>query len=334
VHRRGWAPLVEAAREVFRPGALLGESVFVRDLRARIARVARSAEPVLLRGPSGSGKSFVARILHFSSARAGAFLEVACGAFGAAQLAVELFGTDAMAGAFQLAQGGTLHLQDVEHLPPPLQERLLQSLDQGRLDAPELVRMVCSSTTSLEAAVERGQFQAELLQRLGEETLLLPGLAERPEDIDALSRHFLARHSRFEDARFAPGAAHVLARHDWPGNVRELEGVVLAASTAASKSEIGVDDLPPPLPELHRRDRSEPEARVPARHRFDPAGMERELESVLASLGSTVSLLDAYEKVALLHALRLKGGDKLAAAKLLGVGKSTFYRKLKQHGIT
>jgi two-component system response regulator PilR (NtrC family) len=225
-------------------------------------------------------------------------------------------------------------LQDVEHLPPPLQERLLLSLAQTRPGTPEVVRLVASSSASLESAVERGQLQAQLAQQLGAETLVLPALKERPEDIEALSRHFLARHGRFADACFAPDAARVLARHDWPGNVRELERVVLGAAMAASKSEIQVDDLPQPLPELHRRERSKPEARVLARHRFDPTGMERELETVLASLGSTVSLLDAYEKVALLHALRLKGGDKLAAAKLLRVGKSTFYRKLKQHGIT
>ncbi len=348
--RREWAPLVEVARETYRPAALLGTSAAVRELRRRLEELARGDEPVLLRGPGGSGKAFAARILHYSGARPGPFVAFACGALGGGALETELFGGgegEASGGAEPVgaalqAQGGTLFLQDVERLPLPLQERLLEALTSGRLTrptgAPERleVRLVAGTRADLERAVAQGQFLPELAQRFAPRTLTLPALRERPEDVAPLARHFLARHARCEDARFSARAAWLLAQHDWPENARELERIVQEACASAADAEIGVQDLPRPLDELQAAlERKGVRAPLPGVSAgADGSGADGHAPlAPLDALDATVSLLDAYEKKALLHALQLKRGDKLAAAKLLEVGKSTFYRKLKQHGI-
>jgi len=354
--RREWAPLIEAAREVFRPSALLGTSTAIRDLRARVARAAGTDAPVLLQGPSGSGKRFLARILHYSGTRTGPFVEVTCGTSDAHELELELFGAGRgsvpegeRGGAFLAASGGTLFLQDVERLPEKLQERVLEMLAERHgqrpgSTAPERVgaRLVACTRvglagtslagTSIERGVEQREFSPELAQRLAAETLILPALKERAEDIEALGRHFLARYARFDEPSFSAEAAWVLGRYEWPDNVRELERSVQVACEAARSREIQLADLPQLFSDIYR---SQPRRRgsVAPLPSFPAGNLDQALHAVRSSLGSTVSLLDAYEKGALLHALSLTHGDKLAAAKLLEVGKSTFYRKLKLHGI-
>ncbi len=329
------ALLVEAAREVFRPAALLGSSATIRELRARVARAANTDQPVLVRGPSGSGKGFVARCLHFSGARPGPFVAVACGGSDVRELELELFGGGKGAqepgersGAFQLTSGGTLFLQDVERLPGRLQERVLETLVQRqvrRQDSTTVervdVRLVAGTRIDLERAALQGEFSPKLARRLAAETLVLTALQDRAQDIDALAQHFLARYSRFEDARFSVDAAWVLGQYAWPDNVRELERTVQCACEAAQTSEIQLADLPQPFLDLHRAQPRRSSGAAPVQLRLH------------SSADAKVSLLDAYEKGALLHALSLTSGDKLAAARLLEVGKSTFYRKLKLHGI-
>ena len=342
--RRELAPLLEAAREVFRPSALLGDSAAIRDLRARVARAAGTDAAVLVQGPSGSGKGFLARILHYSGARAGSFVAVACDACGARELELELFagkgsGPDGeRPGAFQASSGGTLFLQDVERLPEKLQERVLETLVERRVQRPGSttaervdVRLVAGTRTGLERAVERREFSPELAQRLAAETLTLPALKERAQDIDALAQHFLARYARFDEPSFSAEVTWALGRHDWPDNVRELERTVQVACEATRAREVQLADLPQPFQDLYRsQPRRSSGAPAPRGH---SGSLDQALLSLRSSLGSTVSLLDAYEKGALIHALSLTRGDKLAAAKLLEVGKSTFYRKLKLHGI-
>jgi len=341
-----WGALVEAARALFRPSALLGTSAAAQALRERLVRAASGEHPLLVQGPSGSGKEFVARILHYSGGRPGPFVSLACGAFGARELEHELFGSAKggapdpadRPGALQLAHGGTLFLRDVERLPMPLQERLLEVLLHGRLPRAGGsgeridVRLVAGTRADLARAVEHGQFERELARRLAAESLRLTALSERVEDIAPLAKAFLARHARFDGASFTPEALWVLEQHGWPENVRELELTVQGACMAARGPELGLADLPQSLNDL-ARNMGERGHKPHAGGKKGDAGLEHEFDALLASLGSTVSLLDAYEKGALLHSLRLTRGDKLAAAKLLKVGKSTFYRKLKQYGI-
>jgi DNA-binding NtrC family response regulator len=339
--RHDRAPLLAAARELFRPSALLGSSPAMRDLRARAARLAHSDAAVLVQGPSGSGKGFLARILHYSGTRAGPFVEVACSATGARELELELFGAGREggdSGAIQAAHGGTLFLRDAERLPEKLQERVLEALSERRIQRAGStsagradVRLVASTRAGLEPAAQGRGFAPELARWLVAETLVLPALTERVQDVDVLARHFLARYACFEEPSLSADAAWVLAHHDWPDNVRELERTVQVACEAARAPEVQLADLPRPLQELERSlPRRSSGAAAP---RAQAGSLDQAMHALRSSLGSTVSLLDAYEKGALLHALSLTRGDKLAAAKLLDVGKSTFYRKLKIHGI-
>ncbi|MEQ1893210.1 MAG: sigma 54-interacting transcriptional regulator, partial [Planctomycetota bacterium] len=338
--RREWGPLVEAAREVFQPQALLGTSPAIRDLRARLARAARSDAPTLLLGPAGSGKGFAARILHFSGGRGGPFVSLACGSVDRGELEGELFGKAKVAneaeqaGALQQAQGGTLYLQDIELLPVALRQRLLQAIESGRVtraggsgeEACD-VRLVVGSRRDLARAVEAGELEPALLAPFAGEILRLPALGESVADLEILTQHFLARHARFEEARLTSEAAAALALHDWPENVRELARLLQGACELARTSEIRLEDLPSQLVDRFRaQSLASTRAALPRprpKAGFLPA----------SALDSAVSLLDVYEKHALLHALSETDGDKLAAAKLVGVGKSTFYRKLKTHGI-
>lgn len=339
--RREQAPLMEAAREVFRVSALLGTSPVMRELRDRVARAALSEGPALLQGPSGSGKGFLARILHYSGVRSGPFVELDCGELGPEDAELELFGdsdANGRIGALQRAAGGTLFLRDIERLEPRLQQRLLDAivnervLRQGASNAERVhVRVLASTRTGLSEAVDQGRFLLGLESRLTAEVFVLHGLKARREDLPALSAHFLAKYGRYPETRLTAEALAAFLRYDWPDNVRELELVIRHACGAARRGAIGPEDLPSPLADIHRGPRPAPPL-PPAI--AEPSGLERELDSLRASLDTTVSLLDAYEKGALLHALSLTQHDKLAAAKLLQIGKSTFYRKLKQHGIS
>jgi len=343
--RREWGPLLEALRTSFHPQAFLGASAAAAGVRAELARLVEGDAPVLLSGARGTGKELAARILHFSSGRAGALVPVACGALGAVGLEHELFGhargaspeavTD-QAGAFQKAHHGTLYLQDVERLPLQLQARVLEALDSGRVQrvgsgTSERVsaRLLAGTTTDLARAVEQGTFRADLLQRLAGERIVLLPLAGRPDDVELLARHFLARFARFAQASLAPEAAAALTRHAWSENVRELQLAVREACRSARGAELQLSDLPPALVERAASPGRVAEPKAPLPHKTQPAAFHISPTDLVGA-----SLLDAYERCALLHALRDTEGDKLAAARLVGIGKSTFYRKLKQHGLS
>jgi len=329
--------LAEAARLVFRPAALAGTSLAIRELRARVGQLAQTEAPVLVLGPRGSGKSFLARVLHVSGPRPGAFVPLACAPGPNAE--AELFGSaaesggEAQPGAVHRAQGGTLFLQDIERLSPDLQRRLLELVRTGRVTrrgatTPERIDVrVVASVRSDGRRGTVGALLSELEACFAGSLLQIPALRERSEDVPALARHFLTRLTTHDQARFSDQALQALKAHDWPDDVRELEQTVHRAVEAAAGPEVTLGDLPGPFAEL-------PTSAESAKAERELSGLESELGRLRASLDSTVSLLDAYEKGALLHALQLSRGDKLRAAKLLRIGKSTFYRKLKQHGIT
>jgi len=346
VPRRELGPLLEAARHVFHPSALLGDCRETRELRARVARAAATDHPVLLRGGTGSGKTLCARIIHFSGPRSGPFVPVNCSALAPEHLEAELFGhtkdafPQAVAdrpGLLHQAHQGTLFLDEVHELPLPLQAKLLETLETGRLHrmgakTPEKVelRLLAASGADLEARMEDGTFRADLYYRLNGMEIHVPSLAERRDDVLFLADHFL---ERFGAARggmsFSSEVRWLLAQHDWPGNVRELANLTETACAMSPELEIQVSDLTQPLAELYRRLKSEGAipAALPSVPVHTPSrAVEEELEDG--------PLLMVFEKRALLHALNQTHGDKLAAAKLVGVGKSTFYRKLKTHGLS
>lgn len=333
-----WGPMLESLRDAYSPAAFQGTSAFARGLRARIEAWAGSSAPLLLQGPVGSGKELAARILHHASQRSRSFLKLGCD--GKPEIvAVDLFGDEQAdeTGYLTLAQGGTLLLEDVDQLPMAHQERLAAMLSgaevPGRAGERVDVRLVATTRSGASAEELRWKMHPELYRLLEPEHVVFPPLTERFEDVVVLAEAFLARHARQEGAHFDPEALALLLGHSWPSNVDGLRAAVRHACNAAPEGLVRPEHLPTEVVEAQVR-RVTPDdiaAALPGLvNARAPGGASRVAEP--EPVGN--SLLDYHEKLALLEALRRTGGDKLAAARLLGVGKSTFYRKIKQHDIT
>ena len=247
---------------------LVGESTAMRTVKERIAKVARSMAPVLVRGESGTGKELAARALHACSHRAeGPFVAVNCGAIPENLLEAEFFGarkgsytgaSQDRDGYFQAARGGTLFLDEIGDVPPSIQVKLLHVLEEGKVrpvgsdQASRVdVRVVAATHRNLRQAVRMGGFREDLFYRLDVVALQLPPLRQRREDIPFLTEHFLreqrSRHPQSPVQRFSPEAMRALIAYDWPGNVRELAHVVERALVLSRRAEVQPDELPQAL---------------------------------------------------------------------------------------
>jgi DNA-binding NtrC family response regulator len=370
IPRAELGPLVEAAREVFRPEALIGVSHAAEVLRTNVAAAAQHNDPVLIRGDRGSGKERIARILHYHGSSTGAFLQARCSGQTAENLEAELFGyvkgafrsaTADRPGMFQMAQDGTLFLEEITELTLELQQRIAGFLETGSIlrmgaQRPERIdlRLVASTSAPIENTVHEGKFSRDLFDRLARRTIHVPTLAARRDDIEPLVRHFV---QRFGARRHVHGISddvlQLLRRHEWPGSLAELEDCIDQACALADGGTIQLDDLPRSLRDVKGKGASSHEiiptkrsASRPVEGTHSVAGLpSHELTSRPPSStplrdvrewditdADPVSL-DLYEMKALLRALDEAGGDKLKAAKILKVGKSTLYRKLKRFDI-
>ncbi len=240
---------------------LIGASEAMTRLRHEISRMAATAFTVLIEGESGSGKELVARRIHDESARSdGRFVGVNCAALVETLLEAELFGIEdrtatgvrGRRGKFELADGGTLFMDEVSDLSPAAQAKLLRAIQEmsvervgghttRRLD----IRIIVATNQSLRGLVAAGNFRADLYYRLGGLEIQVPPLRERPGDIPLLTNHFLERYRDVREVRLSRLAIDALLTYDWPGNVRELERVVERSIAMASSSEIAPEDLPP-----------------------------------------------------------------------------------------
>ncbi len=305
---------------------LVGSSPRMRALHRTIQSLRHNESHVLIQGESGTGKELVARALHAASRRAeGAFVPVDCGALPESIIESELFGhergafTGALgaAGLFRMAHGGTLFLDEIGEIPASVQAKLLRALQYKEVrpvgaTQPVAVdlRLISATHRDLARMVEQRAFRQDLFYRLNVVRIEIPPLRERAEDVPLLVHHFLEKHRRegspvegIEDE-----ALDRLVRHDWPGNVRELENVIESALALARGPRLRAADLPLP--------------RQPAPHASPPPA-QHEIPLSLA----------AYERCALERALAACGGDAALAARRLGIGRSTFYRKLAEHGL-
>jgi transcriptional regulator with GAF, ATPase, and Fis domain len=248
---------------------LIGETAAMQTVNAFIARVAPTEATVLIRGESGTGKELVARAIHANSARArGPFVVINCAALPEGLLESELFGhergafTGAVAqqrGKLELAEQGTIFLDEIGELAPPLQAKLLRVLQDhlverlgGRRALPIDVRVVAATNRDLEQAIADGMFRRDLFYRLNVVSFVMPPLRERRDDIALLAMYFVRKHA----ARckrlvrgLTPAARQLLRAHDWPGNVRELENAIERAVVLGTSGVIEVDDLPEALVE-------------------------------------------------------------------------------------
>jgi DNA-binding NtrC family response regulator len=303
---------------------LVGRSQAMRALQRKVESLRHNESNVLIQGESGTGKELVARALHGTSPRgAGPFVPVDCGALPESIIESELFGHErgaftgavGAAGLFRMAQRGTLFLDEVGELPLHVQAKLLRALQQrevrpvgGSEAVPVDIRVIAATNRDLAARVEEGAFRLDLFYRLNVVRVDVPPLRERMEDVPLLAAHFLAKHARAGEppASLAPEALEKLLGYGWPGNVRELENAIEASLALARGPLLRAVDLATPAPA----------GREPA-----PAADSLPLD------------LDAYERCALERALRECGGDASVAARRLGIGRSTLYRKLARHGL-
>jgi len=305
---------------------IVAASPGMRRVLEMVDIVRASDSAVLIHGESGTGKELVARAIHFRGPRAARlFIALNCAALPEALLESELFGhaKGAFTGAatekkglFEEADGGTLLLDEIGDMPPALQAKLLRVLQEGevrRVGSASVrkvdVRIIASTNKDLAALIQQGSFRDDLYYRLAVIPITIPPLRERPEDILPLCRHFLAIHSAKlgrEMPSFDPGAIDLLMSHEWPGNVRELENVIARVVTLSSALRISAEELVK-IFSLGR-------AQAPASPAPGSAG-------------------EPSEKEAILKALREGNGNQTRAAKILGMGRNTLWRKMKKYGI-
>ena len=338
---------------MYRVESLPGNSAAAEALRAHLRAATRHQEPILLFGDRMSGLDRVARILHFSGRSSGAFVHARCAAQAKEALEVELFGAAKGAtasgsqdrpGLFQMAQDGTLFLESIGDLPPELQLRVLRFLDSGsvqRLGAqrPERLdlRLIASTSVPLEDLVAAGRFSGELYERIAAHGLRVPPLCEHVEDVEALARSLVERFGSRNGVHAIDDEVITLLRsHEWPGSVAELEDAIQTACELATDGIVHAEHLPRPL-----RDGSGGSDEIIPTRRGHGRGVDgthaiqdghivelRPRPFMNQPSGSrsgpeTEPLsLDNYEKRALLRAIEEAGGDKIAAAKLLGVGRA------------
>ncbi len=304
----------------------------MRQLIELAERIAQSNVAVLITGESGSGKELIARAVHHYSLRCSKpWVDVSCAALPEHLVESELFGYEKGAfsgadspkpGLFELANHGTLFLDEVGELEPRMQVKLLRVLDGvayyrlgGTRKVTVDVRIVAATNQDLETMVENGTFRGDLYHRLGQICLRVPPLRERREDIVPLAEHFLRQTN--PRLSFSGEALQMLEGHRWPGNVRELRNVVTKSAVLARELEIGAEDL---LLTTPRSSAAIPIMSVPMVG--SPAG----------SGAGASSNLDGMEKSQILRVLAQTNGHQQKAAELLGISRRTLSRKLKLYG--
>ena len=309
------------------PFGLIGGSAHVRKLVATIRRVGGSDVPVLIEGETGSGKELVARGIHDASPRRERpFIVVNCGAISPELIESELFGhekgafTGATAqrkGAFELANSGTIFLDEIGELPLALQPKLLRALEQKevkRVGGNDLlladVRILAATNRNLREEIFRKTFREDLYFRIGAITVPIPPLRERREDVAPIARHFLAGMENSTPGPLpvlSPGALDAMISHDWPGNVRELRNAIQRAVVMAENGDLTASDF------SFLRRAWEPQAETET-----PPGLSR---------------WEQAERTNILGELARQMGNKTKAARELGIAKSTLFEKLKKYGI-
>lgn len=319
--------------------SLMGQSPQIREIRRLIEKLGRSRAPVLLLGESGTGKEVVARAIHNANP-SGEFVPIDCGALVGTLVESDLFGhtkgaftgaAETKKGLIELADGGTAFFDEIGDLPLDMQVKLLRLLQErefrpvGSLRQHKVnIRVIAATHHNLARDVERGTFRQDLYYRLNIVSLRLPPLRDRKEDIPELVEHFLQRLGGTH--RLTPETLEAMMKYDWPGNVRELQNSIERMMALNSGPWLHVADLPSSL--LNHR------AAQPTLSSAVAAGSETApLPLVHAPPRQAGLFLATVEKETILKALEATHGDRAKAAQLLGIGRTTLYRKLKEYKI-
>ncbi len=309
-------------------GSLIGTSQALIKVTTQARTVAATSVTILISGENGTGKELLARAIHNEGPRGDLpFIAISCAALPVTLIESELFGhekgafTGAVAakkGRFELADGGTLFLDEISELDRPIQVKLLRVLQErsfervgGTRTHAVDIRLIAASNVDLEAEVEAGRFRRDLYHRLSIVPLVLPPLRERIEDIPLLALHFAekaaAKHGR-PNPTLEPTLVEALTRYSWPGNVRELENVIERLVVLTPESKLGFEFLPE---KIHRQ--------APGTGEKDESTFEGAIES--------------FKRRLISDALRMEKGNKMAAARRLGMSRSYLHELVSTYGI-
>ena len=321
------AQLKEQIRGQYSFANIVGQSKKMKDLFELIESVAASDANILIQGENGTGKELIANAIHYNSLRVkGPFIKINCAAIPKDLIESELFGykrgaftganTDKV-GLFELAEGGSLLLDEIGEMPQYLQTKLLRVLQEREyrpIGSDRLVhvdfRLICATNIDLELALREGKLREDLYFRINTITLRVPPLRERSEDIPLLCTHFLSKfNQRYQKnvKSISPAAYHLLIRNRWAGNVRELENAIERSVLVSKSGEIQPIDLPETIREEG----------APAQEFTIPP--HRSLAEI--------------EKMAILQTLQRTNWNKQEAAQILGLYRPTLYSKMKKHDI-
>jgi transcriptional regulator with GAF, ATPase, and Fis domain len=318
---------VLAGRVSLQAHDLVGDSEAMRRVYSRIRKVAVADCTVLVNGETGTGKELAARAIHQNSPRARRpFVAINCAALTESLLESELFGHERGAftgaaslkkGKLEVADGGTVFLDEIGELAPALQSKLLRALQHHefeRVGGTRVikvdVRVIAASNRDLAAEVAAGAFRQDLWYRLNVVSLAMPPLRERRSDIAVLAAHFAAKYARGRAMTLSPDALALLSAHDWPGNVRELENAIERAVVLGTSDCILPEDLP--------------EAMLDAQ----PRGTDADETSATLPLGYHRGVEDTKRRL-ILDAVERSGGNYTAAARLLGLNPTYLHRLLR-----
>ncbi|HXG57973.1 MAG TPA: sigma-54 dependent transcriptional regulator [Thermoanaerobaculia bacterium] len=327
--------LREEFQRRYRLPAIVGESPRIVEVSQAIQRVAPTDSTVLLQGESGTGKELFARAIHqLSSRRDRPFVAINCAAIPDTLIENELFGhergsftgaTARQLGKFELADTGTIFLDEIGDLGPAVQSKLLRVLQERRFEriggtAPidVDVRIICATNQNLTEAVKQGRFREDLFFRINVFPVTIPPLRARKEDLDALTDFFLQRFARElgkPSLRIADEARRALRRYDWPGNIRELENCIERAAILCDRDTIEADDL-----QLAPGVRTAEET---LRDVFDMSGTLAEATERVQKIVERIRIADALRRT----------GSRQEAAELLGINPRTLASKMKEHGL-
>ncbi len=317
--------LKQQIKEKFDAATFVGKSKKIKEILNIVKRVASTKATVLIQGESGTGKELVANIIHYNSMVAdGPFIKVNCSALAEGVLESELFGHEKGAftgalymkkGRFELADGGTLFLDEIGDLPPSIQIKLLRFLQESEFERvggtktlKVDVRIISATNKDLEKLVESETFREDLFYRLKVVSMEVPPLRERKEDIPLIVKYHLNKFEEIHNKKIdgiTSEAMKVIKSYNWPGNIRELMNCIESSIVMTVNNELTADSLPPFL--SHK--------------------------SVKQTSGKEPGNLFEIEKKAIIDALNKTGGNKTEAARVLGIGLRTLYRKLQLYGL-
>ncbi|MDH5762489.1 MAG: sigma-54 dependent transcriptional regulator [Nitrospinota bacterium] len=332
-------------KQAFAYKNIIGESPAIKNVFTQIERVKDSNVNVYIHGESGTGKELVARAIHFSGPEQNRpFIDINCSALAESLLETEMFGHEKGAftgaigthrGKLELADGGTLFLDEIADMSLQLQVKLLRFLEEksfervgGTKKIKVDVRVVSATNKDLQKEVEKGNFREDLYYRLVVFTIHVPPLRERRDDIPLLCGYLL---NKFKDelnkeiSHISPDAMDIMNNYRWPGNVRQLQNVILQSMLMSQSGIIEVAHLPQEI----QKSRQEPVTPLKESVSFEDSPSDDNSKSDFHKIS-----LDEGEKQTLLSALKMTNWNISEASNLLSISRTTFYRKLKKHGLS